>query len=139
MTTTDVSGGDDARPRLTRAIADPEVAARLKLARKAAGFKTASEASRRFGWNLNTYAGHEHGTRGITTRSAPVYAAAFGVRVEWLLLGHGEPRTADAVFAENVHLRIENAALRAGIAEATSLLESIRETIDTMTMKEASA
>lgn len=66
-----------------------EMHERLKKAREQAGYKTAAEAVRRFGWNLSTYRSHENGQRNIPRETAPDYARAFRVSPEWLLLGRG--------------------------------------------------
>lgn len=62
---------------------------RLRRARQAAGFPTAAEAARAFGWTLSAYRHHENGTAGFS-RKADVYASAFGVTPEWLLFGRGD-------------------------------------------------
>lgn len=61
--------------------------ARLKAARKAAGYKTARQAWEKFQWNSNTYRAHEAGPREIGKAYAIEYAAAFGVPLMWLLTG----------------------------------------------------
>lgn len=60
---------------------------RLKDARQGAGFKKASDAVERKGWNYSTYMGHENGSRGYSASSAEKYAKAFGVSPTWLLYG----------------------------------------------------
>lgn len=64
---------------------------RLKLARERAGFETAADAARRFGWRTSTYAGHENGSRGIKPGVGEDYARAFRVPVGWLMYGTGSP------------------------------------------------
>lgn len=61
--------------------------ARLKAARRAAGFKTARAAWEKHKWNGNTYRAHEAGPREIGKAYAIQYAAAFGVPLMWLLTG----------------------------------------------------
>jgi hypothetical protein len=68
--------------------------ARLRDARQKAGFSTAAEAARKFGWPYPTYVMHESG-RGLG-RSAAVYAHAFNVSETWLMTGHGAGLTAGA-------------------------------------------
>jgi len=68
--------------------ARPEPAIRLEFARTRAGFSTAKDAARRFGWVYETYIQHEQGTRGLT-RAAEKYAKAFKVSQGWLLTGEG--------------------------------------------------
>lgn len=62
-------------------------AARLRLARERAGFKTAADALERFGWKQSTYLAHENGQNGIRPDKAKLYADAFKVSVGWLLSG----------------------------------------------------
>lgn len=57
---------------------------RLREARIAKGFDTAAAAADAFGWNRNTYASNENGNAAFSYRRAKDYAAAFGVRPEWL-------------------------------------------------------
>lgn len=59
-------------------------AARLRQARLAAGFETAAAAAEAHGWNRNTYASNENGNAPYSWRRSRDYAAAFGVRPEWL-------------------------------------------------------
>lgn len=63
---------------------------RLRQARERAGFTSAQEAASRFGWNVTTYRHHENGTRNFPRPKAAMYARAFRVSPEWLLLGVGE-------------------------------------------------
>lgn len=69
--------------------ADMDTHDRLRLARERAGFETAAEAARRFGWPIVTYRHHENGTRGFKQSAAVRYARAFHVTPEWILLGTG--------------------------------------------------
>jgi hypothetical protein len=62
-------------------------ARRLRQARVAAGFATAKAAAARYGWNLNSYASNENGNAPYSYRRAKDYAAALGVRAEWLYDG----------------------------------------------------
>jgi transcriptional regulator with XRE-family HTH domain len=57
---------------------------RLRQARLAKGFETAAAAADAFGWNRNTYGSNENGNAPFSYRRAKEYAAAFGVRPEWL-------------------------------------------------------
>jgi|SRR5579871_4212821 len=66
----------------------PSIAARLKEARRKAGFMTSSEAARAMGAELPTYLGHENGSRGLS-RVAMRYADFYKVRLDWLLTGKG--------------------------------------------------
>lgn len=60
---------------------------RLIQARETAGFETATDAARHYGWAESTYLAKENGTRGITAKNASVYGKAFGVSPEWVLYG----------------------------------------------------
>ena len=64
-------------------------AARLRQARLAAGFDTAAAAAEAHGWNRNTYASNENGNAPYSWRRSREYAAAFGVRPEWLYDAQG--------------------------------------------------
>lgn len=66
---------------------------RLIEARQRAGFATAADAAKAFGWSEPTYHSHENGSRGIRSDVAERYARAFQVTPEWLLFGKGgEPK-----------------------------------------------
>lgn len=60
-------------------------AERLRRVRLAAGFETAADAARRFGWNERTYDAHENGNRGIRAAVAAKYARAFRVDASEIL------------------------------------------------------
>jgi len=65
---------------------------RLREARVARGFETAAAAADAFGWNRNTYASNENGNAPFSYRKAKDYAAALGVRPEWLYDAAGPMR-----------------------------------------------
>jgi len=69
--------------------AKSDQAARLRLAREAAGFKSASDAIARFRFRASTYMAHENGQNGIRLEPALAYAKAFGVEPGWLMTGIG--------------------------------------------------
>ena len=69
---------------------------RLRLARVAAGFKTAKAFSDKFGVPQPTYSMHENGERSILGDVAQKYADWLGVRVVWLERGEGEMRAGGA-------------------------------------------
>lgn len=51
-------------------------------------------AAKAFGWNENTTKSHEQGlrqTQQLKQDTAEKYARAYGVSVEWLVLGRGTP------------------------------------------------
>src|SRR5262245_45449447 len=68
------------------------LAKRLKRAREAAGYKTATAAARKQGWNENTYRSTENGTRPPGRGAAVEYARAYNVALDWLLTGRGSMR-----------------------------------------------
>lgn len=73
---------------------------RLVAARERAGFQTASEAARTFGWNENTYRSHENGERGLKNAVAIKYARAFRVPPEFIIVGSKE--TVDVALQSSV-------------------------------------
>lgn len=62
---------------------------RLRKARIAAGFESASDAASRHGWSVNTFKSNENGNAPFSFRKAKEYGRAFGVRPEWLYDGSG--------------------------------------------------
>jgi len=74
-----------------------EIAHRLRLARKRAGYDTATDAAHAFGWAVPTYSAHENGSRGLRVDKARRYARAFRVSLLWLLTGEGAPDNASAI------------------------------------------
>ncbi len=92
---------------------------RLRSARASAGYATAAEAIRRFGWVKSTTYCHENGLRGLTRHEAKKYARAYGVSIDWLLTGedtsrHNERNSLLVVFDT---LTPERQRLLVGIAE----------------------
>jgi len=59
-------------------------AERLRQARLGKGYETAAAAADAHGWSRNTFASNENGNAPFSYRRAKEYAAAFGVRAEWL-------------------------------------------------------
>ena len=75
-----------------------ESAARLKAARRKAGYSSARSAARSLRFNENTYKAHESGRNGFGLADAKQYADAFRVSASWLLTGSEEaPRELDRV------------------------------------------
>lgn len=64
---------------------------RLKTAREAAGYETATQAAEAMGVPAPTYLGHENGSRGFPAKRARQYAEFFRTSAEWLLYGKGQP------------------------------------------------
>lgn len=60
-------------------------AERLRSAREKAGFASAADAARAFGWTESAYRHHENGTRGFGPDAAKKYGRAFKVLPGWLL------------------------------------------------------
>jgi SOS-response transcriptional repressor LexA len=58
---------------------------RLKAAREKAGFESAADAARSFGWKEAAYRHHENGIRGFGADAAKKYGRAFKVTPAWLL------------------------------------------------------
>jgi hypothetical protein len=65
---------------------------RLREARIAAGFVTASAAARSLGVPVPTYSHHENGGRPLGVEAGGFYASRFNVDPAWLLLGEHYPR-----------------------------------------------
>ena len=65
------------------------LAERLRVARQKAGYESAADAVRAFGWTKTTYADHENGHRSPKLSTLKRYATAFGV--PWLWLQEGGP------------------------------------------------
>lgn len=65
---------------------------RLKRARLEAGYGTAVEAARAFGWNENTYIANENGYAPFSKAASVRYARAFRVELDWLVTGSGPQR-----------------------------------------------
>lgn len=59
---------------------------RLRHAREAAGYKTATAAVEHFNWPNSTYRAHENGQNNFSPAVAKIYANAYGVSAAWLLL-----------------------------------------------------
>lgn len=58
---------------------------RLRAAREKAGYDSAADAARAFGWTESAYRHHENGTRSFGPDAAKKYARAFKVKPGWLL------------------------------------------------------
>lgn len=69
-------------------------AERLRQARIDAGFERAIDASERFGWSKDTYKSNENGNAPFSFKKAKEYAAAYGVRPEWLYDASGPAKAA---------------------------------------------
>lgn len=69
-----------------------ELHERLALARKQAGFESATDAAEALNVPYPTYAGHENGSSGFRAKAGAKYARRFKVRFEWLMLEQGPMR-----------------------------------------------
>lgn len=70
------------------ALPNSKAADRLRTAREAAGYESATRAAQALGVPEPTYLAHENGSRGYT-RVASRYADRFKVTVDWLTRGKG--------------------------------------------------
>lgn len=64
-------------------------AARLRLARRLAGYQSVQAAATAHGWTRSRVSAHEIGQNPLSPLSAHDYARAFGVNDKWLLTGEG--------------------------------------------------
>lgn len=74
----------------------PTIHARLQQARENAGYETAADAARAFGWNENTYRSRENGQRGVPRAWLITYAKTFKVSLAWLMTGAPDERSGPA-------------------------------------------
>jgi transcriptional regulator with XRE-family HTH domain len=70
---------------------DSEVGLRLKIARKAAGYKTALNFAHKMKIPKSTYSQHENGKRSLTAEQITHYADRLDIEASWLLTGSGHP------------------------------------------------
>lgn len=64
---------------------------RLKQTRAEAGYSTATDAARAFGWPISSYLGYENGDREPGKDTARKIAEAYRISLDWLLTGRGSP------------------------------------------------
>ena len=69
---------------------------RLRNARLAAGFVSATDAIEYCNWKGSTYRAHENGQNNFNVEYATRYGKAYGVSASWLLLGEGSEEGAVA-------------------------------------------
>lgn len=106
----------------------PEPAKRLEQARKSRGFRFAKDACEFFGWNYNSYAQHESGTRGLV-RVAGRYAKAFGVSEAWLLTGEGKGPSGQTPPPNNIDMEFNELLLHATDADKNALLHLLKSLV----------
>jgi hypothetical protein len=68
-----------------------DLPARLKLARKTAGFKTAKSFTDKHGFPASTYCQHETGARNFDDATIKEYSKILKVNYDWLAKGEGVP------------------------------------------------
>lgn len=68
---------------------------RLRRRRIELGFKNASDAAKRYGWEVTTYRSHENNSRGtgVPKKAAVEYAKVYQVSLDWLMTGKDSPVT----------------------------------------------
>jgi transcriptional regulator with XRE-family HTH domain len=99
---------------------DREIGFRLKIARKAAGFKTAISFAQKMRIAKSTFSQHENGTRSLTAEQIIFYSDTLQIDPSWLLTGNGHPCPTDknkevkkAYIEKEVNLLIEDNQLPA--------------------------
>lgn len=70
---------------------DKEIGLRLKVARKAAGYKTALAFAKKMNIPKTTYSQHENGKRSLTAEQIMFYSHILSLEPSWLLTGLGHP------------------------------------------------
>ena len=75
---------------------------RLRAARKAAGFKTSKEFIRKHDVPASTYSQHESGKRSPDNEMLKFYCKVFGVNMDWLVDGAGQPFAKPTTLQKNV-------------------------------------
>ncbi len=109
--------------------------ARLRAARKAAGFKTAKAFLKKHKVPASTYSQHESGARTPDEENLKFYANVFDVDFKWLETGKGQPFKTitslkkEILSEEFVHLR------RAGSINEKDLAKILTQVIKTHTVK----
>jgi hypothetical protein len=107
---------------------------RLRRAREAAGFPTASQAARAVKAPVVTYIQHENDTRTYSPAKAAAYAEVFRTSPEWLLLGREPMQFAEATQVplvgfvgggQQVHLYPEGHEARVMIEAPAASVEAI--------------
>ncbi len=78
--------------------------ARIKAAMKAARFKTAKEFCEQYSIPYLTFAQHTQGRRHPTQDFLKLYSKAFGVTIQWLKTGEGNPLSTAKPFAKTTKI-----------------------------------
>jgi transcriptional regulator with XRE-family HTH domain len=79
-----------------------KLGARLRAARKAAGFKTSKEFIKKYKVPASTYSQHESGARSPDDETIKFYSKALTVNLEWLKNGSGQPFSRSTATQKNV-------------------------------------
>ena len=85
----------------------PNMSARLREARKAAGYKSAAAAIHALGWKASAYRAHENGQNNFSVEFAEKYAQVYGVTSAWLMVGSGEDQRTETSFIKNAKPKCE--------------------------------
>jgi hypothetical protein len=87
---------------------------RLRQARIAAKFRSATAAAKRYGWTVSTYLSHENGQTPVPSEAAEIYASKFKTcSASWIVYGDsagkGPPKSKLVEIAETLppHLHEE--------------------------------
>ncbi len=81
------------------------LAERLQEARIEAGYESATDAAKAFGWNENTYRSNENGHRPPGRKTCIKYARAYRVSIDWLLTGRGQKKMIPGTTQSGIALR----------------------------------
>lgn len=95
---------------------------RLRESRAAAGYASASQAARAYGWRVSTYIAHENGQNDYNAEQAELYATAFKTDAEWLLWGRKS--VGDGIDAELKQLDPDDA--RRLIEEFNNMIRAVK-------------
>jgi transcriptional regulator with XRE-family HTH domain len=76
--------------------------ARLRAARKAAGFKTSKEFLNKHSVPASTYSQHESGARVPDDETLKFYSKVFDINLDWLKKGNGQPFNNISISKKNI-------------------------------------
>lgn len=112
-------------------VVESPMADRLKRARLAVGFSTASDAAQKLGFNVSTYLSHENGSRGMPITTITEYARAFSASPAWLAFGDGDlplsaPLRVDYVKPVPLNVSIADDTVSMPLDQFTALLKRIK-------------
>jgi transcriptional regulator with XRE-family HTH domain len=78
--------------------------ARLRAARKAAGFKTSKEFLNKHSVPASTYSQHESGARVPDDETLKFYSKVFDINLDWLKKGNGQPFNNISISKKNIQI-----------------------------------